>query len=100
MRRRAHDRRGEEITLGNLGKAYNSLGQYQKAIEYQQQALVIKREVNDQAGEGYTLNDLGNTYQLLKQYDEALDYYQQALTINREVKDRLSERPIRWGGTW
>lgn len=45
-------RRGEGTVLGNLGMAYGNLGQYQEAIAFSQQSLVILREVGDRQGEG------------------------------------------------
>jgi tetratricopeptide (TPR) repeat protein len=37
------DRQDEAASLGNLGNAYYSLGQYQKAIEFTQQSLAINK---------------------------------------------------------
>jgi tetratricopeptide (TPR) repeat protein len=85
------DRAGEGATLDNIGGIYRSLGQYQEALEYHQQALDIQREVGDRAGEGATLNSIGVVYDSLGQYQEALEYYQQALDIRREVGDRAGE---------
>ncbi|WP_211517543.1 tetratricopeptide repeat protein, partial [Geitlerinema sp. PCC 9228] len=45
------DRSGEAKSLNNLGLAYQSLGQYQRAIEYHQQSLAIKQEIGDRSGE-------------------------------------------------
>ena len=39
------DRQGEGSHLGNLGRAYDSHGQYDKAIEYYTQALAIFEEI-------------------------------------------------------
>ncbi len=46
------DRAGEGAAYGNLGIAYQSLGDYVKAIEYHAQKLTIAKEVGDRAGEG------------------------------------------------
>ena len=46
-RHRDGDRQGEASSLGNLGNAYYSLGEYQKVIEYYQQYLDIAREFGD-----------------------------------------------------
>ncbi len=46
------DRQGEATSLGNLGNAYNSLGQYQQAIDFHQQSLEIAWEIGDRQGEG------------------------------------------------
>ncbi|MFB8796970.1 MAG: tetratricopeptide repeat protein [Microcoleus sp.] len=35
------NRQGEADSLGNLGNAYHSLGQFQRAIEFHQQSLEI-----------------------------------------------------------
>ncbi|WP_204150468.1 tetratricopeptide repeat protein, partial [Leptolyngbya sp. CCY15150] len=63
------DRQGEGNTLGNLGIAYNSLGQYERAIEFHQQYLTIAREIGDRQGEGNTLGNLGIAYNSLGQYE-------------------------------
>ncbi|OIP71465.1 MAG: hypothetical protein AUK43_06115 [Oscillatoriales cyanobacterium CG2_30_40_61] len=77
--------------MGNLGNAYYSLGQYQQAIEYHQQALTISREIGDRRGEGSALGNLGNAYGSLGQYQQAIEYHQQYLMIAREIGDRRGE---------
>ena len=42
---------GESSCYVNLGIAYQSLGDYTKAIEYYEKALVIKKEIKDKDGE-------------------------------------------------
>ena len=74
-----------------MGNAYGSLGQYQLAIDYHQQALTIAREIGDRGGEGNSLVNLGSAYNSLGQYQQAIDYHQQALTIAREIGDRYGE---------
>ena len=44
----------------NLGKAYDSLGDFNKAIEYHTLDLAIAKEVGDRAGEGTAYGNLGN----------------------------------------
>jgi tetratricopeptide (TPR) repeat protein len=53
----------EGTTYGNLGNAYQSQGDYAKAIEYHTQHLSIAKEVGDRAGEGRAYGNLGNAYQ-------------------------------------
>ncbi|MFM6266868.1 MAG: tetratricopeptide repeat protein, partial [Dolichospermum sp.] len=78
---------GGSNSLNGLGNAYNSLGQYQTAIDFHQQSLKIKREIGDVQGEGNSLIGLGNAYNSLGQYQTAIDFYQQSLKITREIGD-------------
>jgi tetratricopeptide (TPR) repeat protein len=78
-------------SAGNLGTTYYYLGDYQKAIEYYEQALVIAREIGDRHGEGNQLGNLGIAYRDLGQVEKAIKYYEQALVIAREIGDRRRE---------
>ncbi len=71
--------------LTRLGNAYNSLGQFQKAIQYHQLSLNIDRELGNRSGEGGSLCNLGNAYLRLGQYQQAIEYFQQALVILQKI---------------
>ncbi|HZA23231.1 MAG TPA: tetratricopeptide repeat protein [Dehalococcoidia bacterium] len=73
--------------------SYN-LGQYQSALNYYQQALVIHRGVGNRAMEGNTLHCIGWVHHARGRYDQALENYQRALVITREVGDREGEEAI------
>jgi tetratricopeptide (TPR) repeat protein len=45
--REVGDRRGEARALGNLGMAYNEMGQIRRAIGYFEKALVVATESGD-----------------------------------------------------
>jgi tetratricopeptide (TPR) repeat protein len=68
-----------------------NLGQYQEAIEFQQQSLDIVREIGDRNSEGLCLMNLGLVYSSQGQYQQAIDLFQQSLEIAREIGDRNSE---------
>ena len=89
--RRLKDRSREGVHLGNLGLAYDSLGEYRRAIEYHEQQLRITRELGDRLGEGTALGNLGVAYDSLGEYRRAIEYYEQDLTIAREIGDRRGE---------
>ena len=54
------DRAGEGIAYCNLGNAYHSRGDFQKAIECHEQNLKISKKAGDRAGEGIAYGNLGN----------------------------------------
>jgi len=84
------NRRGRGA-YADLGTAYKSLGDLDKAIEYHTQRLAIATEVGDRAGEGRAYANLGNTYQSLGDFSLAIEYHTQDLAIAKEVGDRARE---------
>ena len=66
------------MTYGNLGTAYHRLGQFHKAIEMLEKALVIALEVRDRAGEGRAYRNLGIVYEAAGQPDKAQEMRQAA----------------------
>ena len=74
-----------------LGNAYQSLGDFHKAIEYHGQHLAIAKEVGDRAEEGGAYGNLGNAYQSQGDFSKAIKYHGQCLVIQKEVGDRAGE---------
>ena len=60
--------------LLNRGTDAIDIGQYDEALNYYNQALVIAREVGDRAGEGGNLTCIGVMYAAKGQHDQALEY--------------------------
>ncbi|MEO1348896.1 MAG: tetratricopeptide repeat protein, partial [Cyanobacteria bacterium J06635_15] len=89
--RQIGDRQGEAYSLGNLGNAYYSLGDYPRAIDFHQQSLDIARQISDRQGEAYSLGNLGNAYYFLGDYPRAINFHQQSLDIARQIGDRQGE---------
>jgi len=85
------DRKGEISSLGNLGNAYQCLGQYEKAIVFHEQCLEISRKIKNRHGEAFSLGNLGSAYYSLGQYEKAIVFHEQCLAISREIKDRQGE---------
>ena len=79
------------MAYGNLGNAYQSLGNFKQATEYHHQHLSIAKEVGDRAGEGRAYGNLGNAYQSLGNFKQAIEYHHQHLSIAKEVGDRAGE---------
>ena len=80
---------GERDTLNFLGDVYLTTGQYEKAMPYFQQALVIAKEIakstdGDPTDVAYTLQYIADVHDKQRRYDQALLIYQQALDIFRD----------------
>ncbi|XP_066017941.1 tetratricopeptide repeat protein 28-like [Pocillopora verrucosa] len=85
------DREGEATDYENVGTMLLSLGQYDKAREYLQEALVIRTEIGDRNGEATCYGNLGAVFKSLSQYDTAKEYLQKALVIKTKIGDRKGE---------
>ena len=85
------DRAGEGPAYGNLGNAYQRLGDFKQAVKYHNQHLCIAKELGDRAGEGRAYGNLGNAYQSLGDFKQAVKYHNQHLGIAKELGDRAGE---------
>ena len=89
--RQLKDYAAEGRHLGNLGYAYDDLGEYRRAIGFYEQRLDIAREIGDRRGEGNALGNLGVAYKNLGEMSRAIEFYEQRLDIAREIGDRRGE---------
>ena len=60
---------------------FKSLGEYDKAKEYLEKALVITTEIGDRKGEGACYATLSTVFPSLGEYDKAKEYIHKALVI-------------------
>ena len=82
----------EGRTLGNLGICYYLVGDYLRAIEYQQQHLVIAENILVSLGEEKNpIGNLGIIYAALGNYSKSLDYYKKVLGITQKIQDYQGE---------
>lgn len=70
-------------TLDNLGLAYQSIGDYARALEYGRMAVGLARKAADKRMEGIALDSLGNAETYRGNYREALALYNEALKCHR-----------------
>ncbi|MBE9205884.1 tetratricopeptide repeat protein [Nostoc sp. LEGE 06077] len=74
-----------------LGYSQRALGQYQRSVNFHQQALEISRNAGDRPCEIANLNHLSRTYVQEQDYGEAINYSQRALILSRQAGDRTGE---------
>ena len=71
-----------------LGIAYQTLGEYQKSIDYFQHQLKMAKNIGDRNRVAQSLGNLGIVYRSLGEYGQAIDFSQQSLEIAREIDDK------------
>jgi CHAT domain-containing protein/tetratricopeptide (TPR) repeat protein len=89
--RQLNDRRGEAISIRNLGLIQKSLEEYEQAISLYKQSLEIFGEIGDRQNEAKSLNTLGNLYREQGEYHQAIELHEQSLAISQEIGDRQGE---------
>jgi CHAT domain-containing protein/Tfp pilus assembly protein PilF len=88
---KVHRPQSAGVELNNIGVIYKQGGDFERSIQYYEQALDWRRRTKDRSGEAVTLDNIGQSYLGMKQFDKALAYFNEALPIRREVKDRRGE---------
>ena len=88
------DQDGNRIEFISDDWHLQSLGEYQKAIEYQENCLKIAIEIGDRAGEGTPYGNLGGAYQSLGDDKKLVKYFEKKLTIAIEIGDQAREGSV------
>ena len=77
--------------MRDIGRAYDALGQGEKALGQFDRALTIWKELSDHRNESTTLNNIGAAYDRFGQNEKALEFYNKALETQRALGDRSGE---------
>lgn len=73
--------------LGNVGASYMALKEYEKAIDYLQQASNIYLQRNDESKLASLYSNLSIVYREIGQHERALEYGEQSLRLARKNKN-------------
>lgn len=73
--------------LNGLGITYALLANYDKALEFHFQALILKEKEGDLSEISISLNNIGFVYFKLKDYEKALEYFLRSLDAKSEISD-------------
>lgn len=76
-----------KIMLNSLALAYTLKADYDKALDYNFQSLVIREGEGNKAEISISLNNIGLVYFKLKNYEKAVEYYEKSLLFKKEAND-------------
>ena len=87
------------VALDQIGEAYLSMGQYDRALETLQTALTQARSQNNDRQAARTLTNLGDVHRAKGNYTKAIELTQQAIAIQTHLKDNvgLGKSYLIWG---
>ncbi|HPX62152.1 MAG TPA: tetratricopeptide repeat protein [Deltaproteobacteria bacterium] len=80
--------------LNNIGAAYMSGKQYQRALTYLEQALAVFRAAGNQDALATGLNNLGYALSEMRMSDRAQHLYDEALAIRRKIGSPLETATV------
>ncbi|NER35032.1 MAG: CHAT domain-containing protein [Oscillatoria sp. SIO1A7] len=84
----ARDKESQRIILENLGLAYRSVGNFNKAIPVYHRNLELTRELEPKGEkEVWALFHLGTTYANIQDYDRSLEILEEGVSLAREIKN-------------
>jgi tetratricopeptide (TPR) repeat protein len=86
---------GEATSLLGIGNVYNALGEKQKALNYYNQSLPLRRAVGDRAGETTTLYSIAYVFRNQGKLEAALEQINAAITILDELRLKISSKELR-----
>jgi tetratricopeptide (TPR) repeat protein len=75
----------------NLARIYETLGDWEKSLEFAQQSLTIQRKIGNRQGEAASLHQIAIIYENQGKWPEALQSCTDSLTIQREIGNRQEE---------
>jgi signal transduction histidine kinase/Tfp pilus assembly protein PilF len=85
--KRINERDEYKVILNNLAGAYTIQAKYDKALEVNFQALVLREQDKDLAQISISLNNIGVVYFKLRNYEKALEFYQRSLELKKSASD-------------
>ena len=83
------DKAGEGTSYGNLGNAYQGLGQFITAMECHKRHLKIFKEVGDKTGEACALCFLGSIFECQGSLKKAFSCYHSSVEVYDDIRASL-----------
>ena len=95
MSRAVGDRAQEAVTLNNIGRVYDALGEKQKALDYYNQSLPLSRAVGDRVQEAVTLGNIALFERNRGNLNSALTQIEAALNIFEDLRTKIDNQQLR-----
>ncbi len=95
MSRAVGDRAQEAVTLNNIGRVYDALGEKQKALSHYNQSLPLSRAVGDRVQEAVTLGNIALFERNRGNLNSALTQIEAALNIFEDLRTKIDNQQLR-----
>ena len=85
--KRNHFTRDYKLILNSLALAYTFKADYENALKYHFESLVLREAEGDKKEISITLNNLGLVYFKMSDWNRAIEYYNRSLELKKEAND-------------
>ena len=86
---RVHDELGKAVLFSDLGLVAREIGQFDEALRYYEQSLVLMRRLNNQGGVADAWRMMGRTFAVQKRYEDAIACCHTSQSIAERSRDEL-----------
>ena len=86
---RVHDELGKAVLFSDLGLVARETGQFEDALRYYEQSLVLMRRLNNQGGVADAWRMMGRTFAIQKRYEDAIACCHTSQSIAERSRDEL-----------
>ncbi len=83
------DKAGMAEALHGIASTYVSQGDYDRALQFYQQGLALRKELGDRAGVARTLHDIGQVSFWQGEYESALRFYQESRALHEALGEKM-----------
>ncbi|MEQ9230674.1 MAG: tetratricopeptide repeat protein, partial [Cyclobacteriaceae bacterium] len=78
-------------TVNNIGNAYQRMQDWEKALEYYEEAAALKEKYEQTLSLSNTLNNIGIVLKQMDRAEEAIPYYEKSLKIAEDFNDKIKQ---------
>ena len=82
-------KRGINVALNGIGNIYQTLEQYDIAIEQFKRSMELERQLNNKLGLAINNQNIGECLESQGSLEEALEYYRTSLSYNEEIDNDM-----------
>jgi signal transduction histidine kinase/Tfp pilus assembly protein PilF len=90
------EQKGKASILINLGVSYKNNWDFDTALKYFEESLIINKTIGDSLQISISLTNIGNIYANRYKHKEALEYYNESLNFSEKLGDERSKMITRF----
>ena len=79
------------VSQNSIGNIYNSLKQYNLALEEFNESIIVQKKINHKLGLAINYQNIGTAHEALGNLKEALENYSKSLDYNKQIDSKIGK---------